>query len=197
MEDLNILLFHDFETLDAFGPAEIAGRLPETFRLHYYSLEGGVTESSHGVRVETQPFAQVEAGGIVLLPGGMGTRTLVDDPRFIGEIGEICRNARYILTVCTGSALLARTGLLSGRKATTNKRAYDWVCAQGADVSWQKRARWVVDGNVYTSSGISAGMDMMLGFVRDRLGEETAREVCRQIEYVWNAEKEQDPFAMA
>ena len=63
------------------------------------------------------------------------------------------------MSVCTGSALLARAGVLDGLKATTNKRAFDWVRSQGPRVTWMPRARWVQDGSVFTSSGVSAGMD--------------------------------------
>ena len=66
----------------------------------------------------------------------------------------------------------------------------------GAAVHWIQQARWVRDGNVYTSSGVSAGMDMTLGFIRDMHGEKTAREIIRMIEYIWNEDQNHDPFAV-
>jgi transcriptional regulator GlxA family with amidase domain len=99
-----------------------------------------------------------------------------------------------VLTVCTGTALLAKTGLLDGRSATSNKRAFDWVCSTGEKVNWVKRARWVVDGKYYTSSGVSAGMDMTLGFLNDLHGNAFAKEVASQVEYRWQQNKEEDDF---
>jgi transcriptional regulator GlxA family with amidase domain len=98
-------------------------------------------------------------------------------------------------TVCTGSALLARTGLLDGRPATSNKLAWDWVVQQGPRVRWQRRARWVDDGNVLTSSGVSAGIDMALSLVERLNGREMAITSARNMEYVWNLDPANDPFA--
>lgn len=78
-------------------------------------------------------------------------------------------NSQNCLTVCTGSALLAKTGLLNMKKATSNKKAFAWVKSVNNNVKWVEEARWVVDGKFYTSSGVSAGMDMVLGFIRDQL----------------------------
>ena len=98
-------------------------------------------------------------------------------------------------TVCTGSALLARTGLLDGRPATSNKLAWDWVVQQGPAVRWQRRARWVDDGNVLTSSGVSAGIDMALSLVERLNGRDMAVASARNMEYVWNTDPANDLFA--
>ncbi len=194
MTDFNIILFDNFETLDAFGPAEIIGKMPGTYNLDYYSLHGKTVTSSHQVRVNTKPFADMNKEGILLIPGGMGTRTLVDKTGFIEELSAIACKAVFVLTVCTGSALLAKTGLLNGRSATSNKRAFDWVQSVNTEVNWIKSARWVVDGNCYTSSGVSAGMDMTLGFISDLHGQNTAKNIADAIEYFWNSDKSFDPF---
>ncbi|MDR2007158.1 MAG: DJ-1/PfpI family protein [Acidaminococcales bacterium] len=197
MRDFNIVLFEQFETLDAFGPAEIIGKLPDLYKPDYFSLKGGAVTSSQNLKALTRPIKEINAGGILLLPGGMGTRGLVSDEIFIEAISGLAHTAEYVLTVCTGSALLAKTGLLDGKKATTNKRAFDWVLAQNARVNWQRRARWTVDGRIYTASGISAGMDMTLGFIEQMHGENMVRELAGRIEYIWNADKENDPFALS
>jgi transcriptional regulator GlxA family with amidase domain len=98
-------------------------------------------------------------------------------------------------TVCTGSALLARTGLLDDRPATSNKIAWDWVVAQGPRVRWQRRARWVDDGNVLTSSGVSAGIDMALALIARLNGRDLALTAARNMEYVWHEDPGDDPFA--
>ena len=96
--------------------------------------------------------------------------------------------------MCTGSALLAKTGLLDGKKATSNKKAFDWATSFGDNVQWIKEARWTVDGKYYTSSGVSAGMDMTFGFLSDRHGVAFARKVAFEMEYHWLEDKEQDNF---
>jgi putative intracellular protease/amidase len=194
---VDILLFDGFETLDAMGPVEVFGRLPEHYKISCRSLAGGTATSVHNVAFVTTPFLPGASGGILLIPGGMGTRALVKDANFIAEVKKLCESARYVLTVCTGSALLAKTGLLDGRRATTNKIAFGWASSQGGSARWEKRARWVADGKYYTSSGVSAGIDMALGFLEDRHGKSAAAAAARQIEYLWNDDRENDPFAAA
>lgn len=196
MTSFNVVLFEGFETLDAFGPAEIMGRMPDDYKMGFYSPDGGIMVSAQNVRVETSPFAAMDVGGILLIPGGMGTRKLVGDAGYLDCLKAFAKKARFVLTVCTGSALLAAAGMLDGRRATTNKIAFDWVRSVRPEVNWQKKARWAVDGNIYTSSGVSAGMDMVLGFVGDLHGNERAREIARYIEYCWNEHMDDDPFAL-
>ncbi|MCH5716408.1 DJ-1/PfpI family protein [Niabella hibiscisoli] len=112
----------------------------------------------------------------------------------IEKIKAISDQSKYVLTVCTGSALLARTGLLDHKKATSNKRAFAWVSGNGPHVQWNKAARWVVDGKFYTSSGVSAGIDMCLGFLRDRYGIEFVRKLATEIEYNWVEDSSDDTF---
>ena len=192
----NVILFDDFETLDAFGPVEIIGKMPKIYDLGYYSITGGTVFSSQQVSVNTKPFIDIDMSGVLLIPGGMGTRKLVNDIDFINHIKSLTELAQYVLTVCTGSALLAKTGLLNGKNATSNKLAFDWVCENCADINWIKKARWVSDGKYYTSSGVSAGMDMTLGFISDIHDEKTALDICNLIEYIWNKDKNNDPFAV-
>ena len=194
---LNIVLFNDFETLDAMGPAEVFGWTGEDadYRVGCFSLSGGLVTSKQGVRFDTRPLAEVDAAGVLLIPGGMGVRTLVDDAGFVARVAELAEQASFVLTVCTGSALLARTGLLDGREATTNKIAFDWVVSVRPAVQWVRRARWVADGKFYTSSGVTAGIDMALGFLADRTSLDFARARAARIEHIWSEDRENDPFA--
>ncbi len=194
MKDFNVVLFNDFETLDVFGPVEVMGKLEKHYKVEFYSLNGGIVRSSQNVRVETLPIPDIEEGGILLIPGGIGTRSEVDNRDFIRTLKKLSEGAIFVLTVCTGSALLAKTGLLKNLKATTNKMAFDWVAGQDAEVQWIRKARWVSDGKYYTSSGVSAGIDMTLGFIGDTLGLEAAEKISRGIEYIWNKDSDNDPF---
>jgi len=192
--DVNILLFPDFETLDAFGAVEVLGLIDE-YRLRYFSITGGIITSKQGIQITTEKLEDANPLGILLIPGGQGTRTLMNDVNFVKELTEIAAQSLYCLTVCTGSVVLAKTGLLDGRSATSNKRAFEWVKSTNLNVTWIDRARWVVDDKFYTSSGISAGIDMALGFVADRFGKEKAKDIAHSIEYIWNSDKDNDQFA--
>ena len=194
MINVNVLLFPEFETLDAFGPVEVLGRIPE-YQLHYVSITGGMIISKQGMHVLTESINEVDLSGILLIPGGQGTRPLVKEPKFIENLKGIVIQSKYCLTVCTGSALLARTGLLDDRQATSNKNALEWVHSVNTNVHWMNRARWVVDEKYYTSSGISAGIDMALGFIADRFGNDQAQKIAKSIEYIWNSDPNEDQFA--
>ena len=193
--ETSVLLFDNFETLDVFGPVEILGRLPEHFSIKFYSLNGGPVKNTHGVILDTRSISEIEDGtDLFIIPGGWGTRKEVDNELLIAMIRRISIKSTYVLTVCTGSALLARTGLLDNRQATSNKRALDWVMENGKDVKWVKKARWTADGKFYTSSGVSAGMDMCLGFLADIYDYDLARRMANEIEYRWEEDKEHDLF---
>lgn len=192
----NVILFNGFETLDVFGPVEVIGRLSQHYKIEFYSVNGGVVRSTQNVRIETLPISDIEKTDILLIPGGIGTRTEVNNKELIQYIKELSMGAQFVLTVCTGSALLAKTGLLKNLKATTNKRAFEWVVEQDKEVQWIRKARWVNDGKYYTSSGVSAGMDMTLGFASDMLGIEVAERLAKGIEYIWNRDKDNDPFCV-
>jgi transcriptional regulator GlxA family with amidase domain len=193
--EIAFLLFDDYETLDVYGPAEIFGRLVDLYSLKFYSMEGGIVKNRHGVSVMTESLKTIgNHPYIFLIPGGMGTRKEVDNSLLINKIKEVSLNSNFVLTVCTGSALLAKTGLLDGKQATSNKRAFSWASSNGPEVVWDKEARWKVDGKFYTSSGVSAGMDMSLGFLADRHGLEFAKKVATEIEYNWIEDKDYDTF---
>lgn len=195
MQTLTALLFDDFETLDLFGPIEMFGRLPEHYRIQFASMTGNIIRSKQGVAMQTSAVAALAyQTDILLIVGGMGTRQQVNDTSFLQTITALAHQADWVLSVCTGSALLAKSGLLNGKRATSNKLAWQWVISQSSQVKWVERARWVVDDNFYTSSGVSAGMDMALGFIADRHGIDTARQIANHTEYRWQENSEIDDF---
>jgi len=113
---------------------------------------------------------------LILVPGGTrkGTPEAVD-PSLLEFLKKQAPGAKYILTVCTGSWILAGTGLLDGKKATTNKAYFKKiVAATNKSITWVARARWVVDGNIWTSSGVTAGLDMASAFLEFLAGKEVA-----------------------
>lgn len=191
--NINFLLFNGFETLDLFGPVEILAHI-ESHELRYFSITGGLITSTQGVSLMTESIDTMPQAGILVLPGGLGTRALVYDDSILAVLKHYADQAEYCLTICTGSALLARTGLLDGRRATSNKKAFDWVTSVSEGPRWIRKARWAVDGKYYTSSGVSAGMDMALGFIADLYGLEKADAIAKAIEYHWNRDPDEDAF---
>ncbi|MGI6220907.1 MAG: DJ-1/PfpI family protein [Coriobacteriales bacterium] len=188
------VLFEGFETLDMFGPVEMLGASGE-FEVRFFSPEGGVVTSYQGVPVLTERLDAVDAPEVLLLPGGMGVYTMLEDDAFIARIAELAEKARYVLSVCNGAFIYAKAGVLDGKRATTFKGRIDKAEADYPDVKWERSARWTVDGNLYVSSGVSAGTDMALGFIADVCGHELAEKTARYAEYVWNQDPENDPFA--
>lgn len=195
MREIIVILFNNFETLDVFGPVEILGRLKTEFNINFHSLDGGIIKSSQNVPVLTKPLSEIGSDNYLLVvPGGIGTRELVQDDNFLNQLKTLSENADYVLTICTGSILLSKTGILDGKRATTNKRVFSWT-DKLPEVDWVKKARWIKDGNIYTSSGVSAGMDMTLGFISDLLGYEVAKNQSVEIEYDWKEDSSWDPFS--
>ncbi len=119
------------------------------------------------------------------------------DPLFLAELTRLAEASRLVATVCTGSFLLGKTGLLDGRKATTNKRVFAQAVNYAPNVEWIARARWVEDGKYMTSSGISAGIDMTLGLIAKLRDRETSLRIARLAEYEWHEDSAWDPFALA
>ncbi len=194
MRTFNVILFDEFETLDVFGPVEVIGTVEDKYDIGYYSQNGGVVTSVHNAQCITKPFTEMEDSFALFIPGG-GTSYLTKDETYLVQLRELAERAEYVLTVCTGSGLLAKTGFLDGKKATTNKMLYEWSAGFGPKVEWLAHARWVKDGKIYTSSGVSAGIDMTLDFVKDIHGYAEAKRVADYIEYSWNEDSHVDPFA--
>ena len=193
---IGVLLFDEFELLDVFGPLEMYGMLPGSFEICMVAENSGQIASRQGPKsIADYDFNSKRQFDILLVPGGSGTRREVDNQVMLDWLQNQSMGAEYVTAVCTGSALLARAGILDGRKATTNKRAYDWATSQSDKVHWIKQARWVEDGKFFTSSGVSAGMDMSLGLIARLSGEDVAEQVATWTEYEWHRDPEWDPFA--
>jgi transcriptional regulator GlxA family with amidase domain len=198
LRTVGTLLFPGFELLDVFGPLEMFGALAQEYRLETTAESAGAVESRQGTKaIADIALSSAKPYDILLIPGGYGTRREVGNEALIDWLRGHAEASSVVATVCTGAALLARTGLLDGRKATTNKASFRWVAEQGPNVRWQPRARWVVDGKYFTSSGVSAGMDMALALISNLSGAERAQQVATYTEYRWNSDPNDDPFCDA
>lgn len=189
------ILFPEFEMLDLYGPLEFYSFFRDEFEIRTVALMPGAVASSGGPDSVAQDA--IGDGGtydILLVPGGRGTRHVDNDAGFLTGLADLANRATIVTSVCTGSLLLAKAGLLDGRQATTNKLAFDWVAGQTSGVEWKRRARWVKDGNIYTSSGVSAGMDMTLQVIEDLLSPAHAEQAANWAEYIRNPDPDNDPF---
>lgn len=199
-----VVLFDGFTALDAYGPIQAFGacrRLqPDGTHLRFYEIstlgdEPGLVRSGEGPATQVDhAFADARPWDILVVPGGFGTRAAVTNEVFLKRLAMASERSTITTTVCTGSALLARTGRLDGRPATSNKIAWDWVVKQGPRVLWRRHARWVDDGDLLTSSGVSAGTDMALALIARLNGRDMAVAAARNMEYVWNEDASNDPF---
>ncbi|KAI0164057.1 class I glutamine amidotransferase-like protein [Xylariaceae sp. FL1272] len=201
-----LVLFPGFQALDVFGPMDalniLSAAKPLTLSVVAATLDPVPTKlesSSTGIGqsvVPTHTFDNCpEDIEVLLVPGGQGTRVEPIAATVREFVKKMYPRLRYLLTVCTGSIIVAQTGLLDGRRATSNKRRMELAMTEGPSVQWVRKARWVVDGNIWTSSGISAGTDMMYAFIADQYGDKTAEELAHMAEYNRNTDPDDDQFA--
>lgn len=200
---LGAVIFPGFEMLDLFGPLEMFSMLGKAqLEIHMVAEEPGAVPASLGVDGPTGPqvvathgFDTEQTFDMLLIPGGAGTREEINNEAMLQFLRERGSAAELVATVCTGSALLAKTGLLDGHRATSNKQVFVLATKQSDAVEWIEAARWVEDGKFFTSSGVSAGMDMSLAIIAKRWGLETAEQLAMYAEYSWQRDPDQDPFA--
>lgn len=196
MKTVGALIFPGFELLDLFGPMEMFGLLPKLYDLHLVAEERGPVASTQKLEAMAQySINDRNDFDILFIPGGAGVRVQQFNQPVLDWIKSAAGNAEYVLSVCSGSVMLARAGLLEGRKATSNKMSWAWVNEQAPDIDWVAQARWVEDGKFFTSSGVSAGMDMSLAAIAKMHGVEQARKVATWGEYEWHEDADRDPFA--
>jgi transcriptional regulator GlxA family with amidase domain len=193
---VGILVFDDVEVLDFAGPFEVFSRTrlasgPEArrseesapFVVFTVAREASPVRATGGLVVTpAHSFASAPPIHLLVVPGGFGTRGLLHDEPTLAWIRAVAGSARKVTSVCTGSLLLARAGLLRGKRATTHWGALDLLDSLGAGVEVDRVAR-VVDDGVVTSAGVASGMDMAFHVVEGLHGKAVADETARYIEY--------------
>ena len=193
---VGVLLFPEAEPLDVFGPveafaiAEWPGSRPQDprpFRLVTVAQAKAPLAIRGGTRImPDHDFGDCPALDVLLVPGGPGTRAEYRNEVLVRFVRERASQVEVLASVCTGAALLASAGTLSGLEATTNRRAFDWVVSVSPpDVRWDRTRRFVDAGRVVTSAGVSAGIDMALYLVGRFAGEEMALAAAARMEYRW------------
>lgn len=193
---LGIVLYPRFELLDVYGPAEIFGSLGSRLKVVMVAAKAGPVASAQGPKtVADFSFQDCPPLDLIMVPGGFGTMDQLSNDALMDWLRDRSKKAEIVMSVCSGSAILAKAGLLDGRKATSNKRYFQFAVTQGPKVQWIKEARWVDDGDRVTSSGVSAGIDMALAVVKRLYGEKVAESVADGTEYQWHRDATKDPFA--
>lgn len=143
--------------------------------------------------VPTHTFLTAPPLDVLIVPGGQGTRAPdLDNTR--AYIKKVVPHLQYLLTICTGSGLVASTGVLDGRNATSNKAAWAWATSQGPKVNWIPKARWTQDGNIWTSSGVAAGIDATYAFLEAVYGLEATDWILSKVEYERHTDAHWDPW---
>ena len=209
-----MIVYPGFEPFDVFGPLNALQTLSRMEKISLSILSetlspvssvvpGGNPQNSSfgGIRIlPTDTYATAPEVEALLVPGGYGNRDPAIIRTTVDFIKAVYPSVKYLITVCTGSLVAAEAGVLDGKKATTNKlqmlNGWEEVVAKGPKVDWQRDARWVVDGNIWTSSGVSAGIDVTLAWIEATRGNGTAEQVAEIMEYTRHLDKDKDPFAV-
>jgi transcriptional regulator GlxA family with amidase domain len=190
---VGILLFPDVELLDFCGPLEVftvAARFIEDQALRLEACTIAQTDGPLTTRAGLKVLPDYTTADhpkidVLVVPGGMGTRREVENAALIAWIARVASSAELTASVCTGAFLLARAGLLGTRDVTTHWASLDRLAESHPEVTVRREVRWVDTGDIVTSAGISAGIDMSLHLVARLLGDEIARKTARQMEYHW------------
>lgn len=190
-KSVGILIFDEVEVLDFAGPFEVfsvAGQRQGDGAFDVYTIAevAGTILARNGLQViPDKCFADDPHPEILVIPGGYGTRALLEKPHVIDWIAARSAQAELTLSVCTGSLLLAKAGLLDGLKATSHWGALDLLGEIAPGVAVQRDTRVVDNGDIVTAAGVAAGIDMAFHIVARLLGNEAAEEAAHYIEYPW------------
>ncbi|KAK2599845.1 hypothetical protein N8I77_011567 [Diaporthe amygdali] len=211
LKNWGVVLFRAFDGLDIFGPLDALQLLAFQRQMNLYliaeTMDPVTSQPSSAamntynssfwpVILPTHTFAIAPELDVLLVPGGPGVRApnLQNITDFIADRYE---SLEYLITICTGAGLAAKSGVLDGRRATTNKSAWSTITAWGPNVDWIRQARWVVDGNIWTSSGVTAGLDLTFAFLTEMFGYEQSHRIATIMEYTPNTNSSDDPFGFA
>lgn len=192
--DVALLIFDDVEVLDFCGPFEVfsvTGRRDnmEPFNVYTVAARSQPVLARNGLSINPHYTIQnCPQPDILLIPGGFGTRREMNNPVLIQWIKESAFTAELVLSVCTGALLLAKAGLLDGLKATTHFGALQLLKEIAPKTTVLANKRFIDNGKIIVSAGVSAGIDMSLYVVAKLLGEPLALEAARYMEYDWRPE---------
>jgi transcriptional regulator GlxA family with amidase domain len=189
VKHIGVLLFDDVEELDAVGPWEVLAnwtlRFPDDgWRASCVSRDGKPVRAAKGLLLGAHhSFADVPPLDVLIHPGGSGTRPLMRDANHLAWVREQRATVPLLTSVCTGALVYAAAGVLAGRPATTHWKSLGLLSALDPSLHLRPDARFVDDGDVITSAGVSAGIDMALHLVTRLSSTNHARDVRRDLQY--------------
>lgn len=177
---ISIVVYPRFTALDAVGPYEVLSRVPG-FRTMFVAQSLEPVTADRGLTLKPDgTFAGVSQPAVLLVPGGPGQVEQMENRALIGYIKRAAVSAQLVVSVCTGSLLLGKAGLLEGRRATTHWLAMDALASLGAEPVGKRVVR---DGNIVTGAGVSAGIDLALAVAAGLSDDATAMSIQLGIEY--------------
>lgn len=183
--EIVIAVFDGMKLLDAAGPAEVfaeANRFGADYRLQIASLDGADVTTSIGTRFAvTGRIDEIDGADTVLVSGGDNLVGRPIDPALVAAVRNLPPRTRRLASICTGSFILAEAGLLDGRRATTHWRHARLLARAYPTVTVEPDAIFVRDGDIYTSAGVSAGIDLALALVESDHGTDLVRNVARSL----------------
>lgn len=189
-----ILVFDEVEVLDFCGPFEVfsvTGRRDDLNPFNVYTVaerSGPIIARNHLSVNPRYTISECPQPDILVVPGGYGARKEMHNTALIDWIKGCSEKAELVLSVCTGALLLAKAGLLEGLAATTHHRALELLKEVAPNTTIEGSKRFVDNGRIILSAGISAGIDMSLYVVAKLFGEEQALETTQYMEYDWKTE---------
>ena len=182
---IGIVIFDDAEELDWVGPFEVlTNACKDGDRVVVVAETEGPVRGAKGLRVlPDHTFDDCPPLDVVLVPGGIGTRKEMHNEVLRSFLLAQAERAEWTTSVCTGAFVLSAAGLLKGKRATTHWLTFDELRTHDPDLELDPDARWVVDGNVVTAAGVSAGIDMALWLVGQLYDPDHARLIQKYIQY--------------
>ena len=175
-----ILLFDNYTALDIVGPYEVLNKLPNS-KIYLAGLEKKEYKDTYGLKISADySIDEISEADILLIPGGFGIDNLLKNEEVLDWIRRIDITTKWTVSVCSGSLLLAQAGLLDGKNCTTHWRRKEQLRSFNVTV---KNERYIQDGKIITSAGVSAGIDMALYLVSEIAGDQTAKMIQLAIEY--------------
>ncbi|WP_315703708.1 MULTISPECIES: GlxA family transcriptional regulator [unclassified Bradyrhizobium] len=182
---IGVLIFPDFQLLDAAGPIsafEIAGRYArKRASIRVIAAQPGPVRSSSSVEMLARKFGSAAALSTLLIAGGDGVDAACRNPCVIRFVQSVARRGVRIASVCSGAFVLAEAGLLEGKRATTHWQRTRQFLATYPNVKLEPDSIYIRDGNIWTSAGITAGIDLALAMVEEDHGDAIARDTARQL----------------
>ncbi|KAF6820036.1 dj-1 family protein [Colletotrichum sojae] len=193
------ILFNGLDMIDIWGPLDILQLVAHNRELNLHLIAADKNPITAGIVDPTAPSNKFNSSfwpaiyptatfdddldlDVLLVPGGPGVRAAGLEP-IVEYIKKYYPKVKYLITVCTGASLAARAGVLDGKRATTNKRAWATMTAWGPNVKWVAPARYVIDGNIWSSSGVTSSLDLTYAFVEKIYGKELSTLIANTMEH--------------